>query len=136
MLRRRSLPARKGVSAIEFALVAPIVFFLLLGVIQFARLLMSHNVLTAAAREGGRVASLPSTGATNTVVTAVNDRLQRGGINPSLVTVTVSPATLSSVSSGTQLRVTVSAPINEMAWIWAVAPPSANLTADVTYQRE
>ena len=136
-MKRKSRSAeRNGVSAVEFALVAPVVFLILLALIQFAGLLMSKNLLTAAAREGGRVASMPGTVSTDTVVAAVEDRLQRGGIDPSLVTVSVNPTSLSSVTSGQELRVSVSAPISDMGWIFAIAPPSANLSAEITYDRE
>ena len=127
---------RNGVSTVEFAFVAPIIFLVLLALIQFAGLSMQKNVLTAAAREGGRVASLPSTVSENTVTTSVREFLQRGGIDPDLVTVEVTPTTLSDTSSGDELRVTVSAPLREMGWIWVISPPNSNLTAEITCDRE
>jgi len=127
---------RVGASTLEFAIVAPIIFLVVLALFQFASLMMSQNVLTNAAREGGRVASLPGTTSANTVILAVQDYLQRGGVNPSSVTVNVTPASLSDVGSGDELHVSVSAPISGLAWIWALAPPGGNLSAEVTYTRE
>jgi len=127
---------RVGASTLEFALVAPVIFLVVLALFQFASLMMSQNVLTNAAREGGRVASLPGTTSANTVILAVQDYLQRGGVNPSSVTVNVTPASLSDVDSGDELRISVSAPISGLAWIWALAPPGGNLSAEATYTRE
>ena len=135
--RRKSQQAsRRGTSAVEFAVVAPILFVVLLALIQFSSLLMSKNVLTSAAREGARVIALPSTVSSANVVAAVEDRLQKGGIDPNLATVTINPAFLVNVSTGDEMRVTVSVPIQNMAWIWAVTPPNANMSTEITCERE
>ena len=52
--RRRS----PGQSLVEFALVLPIFLLLLFGLIDGARLVFQHTVLSQAAREGARVASV------------------------------------------------------------------------------
>ena len=135
-IRRKFRPSRRGASTVEFAVVAPVVFLVLLALIQFAGLLMSQNVLTAAAREGGRVASLPGTVSSQTVVDAVEDHLRRGGLEPNLFTVNVNPATLTSVNTGDELRVSVAAPIRDMGWLWAIAAPNGNLSAEITCERE
>jgi Flp pilus assembly protein TadG len=135
--RKRDRKARRrGASAVEFAVVSPVLFLLLLAVVQFAGLLMSQNVLTSAAREGGRVASLPTTVSRDTVVTAVEEELRRGCIQPDLVTVNVTPTALVDAQTGDELRVSVSVPIRKMGWIWAIAPQDAHLSAEITYARE
>ncbi len=48
--RKRS--TRRGASAVEFALVAPTFFLLVLGIIAFGRMLMVQEVLVNAARRG------------------------------------------------------------------------------------
>lgn len=53
--RRRRSP---GQSLVEFALVLPIFLLLLFGLIDGARLIYQHTVLSQAAREGARVASV------------------------------------------------------------------------------
>ena len=127
---------RHGASTLEFALVAPIVFLVVLALIQFAGLLMCQNVLTAAVREGGRLASLPNTVSSAAVIAAVQDHANRAGISPELVTVNVNPTTLNNLPTGTEISISVSAPIRDLAWFWALAPPNGNLTAESTYQRE
>jgi Flp pilus assembly protein TadG len=121
---------------VEFAIVAPILFFLVLALFQFASLLMSQNLLTAVAREGGRVASLPSTVSRDTVVAAIEERLRASGIEPSSVTVNVTPTALGDAQPGDELRVSVSAPLSSMGWIWVITPSDASLSTEITYTRE
>lgn len=53
----------RGASAVEFALVVPLLLMLVLGIIDFGRLLFVTQSLTAAVREGGReLATLPNLG--------------------------------------------------------------------------
>lgn len=48
--------SEKGVSAVEFALIAPILFVLTFGIIEFSILLFDKAVVTNASREGARAA--------------------------------------------------------------------------------
>ncbi len=48
----------RGAAAVEFALVLPLVLFILFGVVDFGRAYMAQIALTQAAREGVRVAAL------------------------------------------------------------------------------
>ncbi len=129
---------RKGAATVEFALVSPIIFFVVLASIQFTGLIMSQNVLTAAAREGGRVASMPSTVSTGTVVAAVQDRLSRGGLDPTLVTVNVITATpWVDLDTGDEVSVSVSGAMSDMPWIGPVSIiPNTMMSAEITYERE
>ncbi len=141
--RMHCLLPRKGAATLEFALVSPIVFFIVLASIQFAGLLMSQNVLTAAAREGGRVASMPSTVSDATVITAVQDRLSRGGVDPALISVVVgtpvvgTPTAWANLDTGDEVTVSVSGSMREMSWIGAVSIiPGTTLSSEITYERE
>jgi hypothetical protein len=54
-------PSRsRGQAMTEFALLAPLLFFVLLGIVDFGKALFVRNELTNAAREGARVAILQS----------------------------------------------------------------------------
>lgn len=58
---RRKLPflnATEGTSAIEFALVAPVVFLLLFGIVEFGRLVWTQTALQYAAQAAARCAAL------------------------------------------------------------------------------
>lgn len=48
----------RGAAAVEFALLAPVLFALLLGTIEFGVLLSARTTVAAAARDGARLASL------------------------------------------------------------------------------
>ncbi len=51
---------RRGAAVVEFAVVAPVFFLLVFGMIEFGRAIMVQQILTNASREGARVAVLDS----------------------------------------------------------------------------
>jgi hypothetical protein len=53
---RRGADPESGVSAIEFVLLTPLLFFLLFATVQFAMFFFARHVAIAAAQEGDRVA--------------------------------------------------------------------------------
>ena len=54
--RRRDADRESGVSAIEFVLLTPLLFFLIFATVQFALYFFARHVAIAAAQEGDRVA--------------------------------------------------------------------------------
>jgi Flp pilus assembly protein TadG len=58
-----------GAVAVEFALIAPILILILVGVIQFGIVYSQYQVLQGAAREGARCAAVQSAGFSNCSVT-------------------------------------------------------------------
>lgn len=50
----------RGQSLVEFALVAPILLLLVIGIAELGRAWMAHNVVTGAAREAVRIAAVNS----------------------------------------------------------------------------
>jgi Flp pilus assembly protein TadG len=60
--RRRILQGDRGVVAVEFALVLPILLLVVFGIIDFGRMLNAQITLTQAAREGARWAALGQSG--------------------------------------------------------------------------
>jgi Flp pilus assembly protein TadG len=72
--------SERGAELVEFALIFPLLLLVMLGIMDFGFLFQRYEVLTAAAREGARVAILP--GYTNGDVTArVNAYLTAGGLS-------------------------------------------------------
>ena len=57
----KSKNARRGVAVVEFAIIAPIVFLVIFGLMEMGRLVMVKQAVTNAAREGCREASLATT---------------------------------------------------------------------------
>ena len=49
---------QRGSTVAEFAIVASVFFMMIFGIIEFGRLLYTHNALTDAARRGARYAAL------------------------------------------------------------------------------
>ena len=98
----------------EFAVVAPVFFLLVFGMIEYGRMVMVYQVLTNASREGARVAVLD--GATTASVTAqVNTYLSNGTITGATVTVTPNPP--STAEFGDPVTVTVSIPFSQVSWL-------------------
>jgi Flp pilus assembly protein TadG len=56
---RKALGTEDGAALVEFAVVAPVMLLILLGIIDFGLLFQRYQVITNAAREGARVAVLP-----------------------------------------------------------------------------
>lgn len=107
---------RRAAAAVEFAVVAPVFFLLVLGMIEYGRMVMVQQVITNASREGARRAVLD--GATTAEVqTTVNDYLTSGSINSASATVTVSPSPPSNAEFGDPVTVSVSIPFNQVSWL-------------------
>ena len=126
MCRRR----RRGAAAVEFAIVAPLFFTLVFGMIEFGRIMMVEQVITNAAREGARVGVIdPPTGQTSLsqVTSTVNNYLTSARVSGTTIKVevssdnggtwTVTDPGDASVKSGWPVRVTVSVPFNSITWL-------------------
>jgi Flp pilus assembly protein TadG len=61
---RRFLRAESGAELIEFGLTLPLLLLLVLGMIEFGFLFREYEIVTNAAREGARIAVLPTYSAT------------------------------------------------------------------------
>ncbi|HEY3394327.1 MAG TPA: TadE/TadG family type IV pilus assembly protein [Lacipirellulaceae bacterium] len=118
MCNRKKRTTRSGVAAVEFALVAPIFFLLVFGVIEFGRMMMVQQSLTNAAREGSRVAILPTTKNGSDVESRIRDYLQSvmANANSGEVRVTV-PGNLGTVTSGATLTVSVEVDYMDVSWV-------------------
>jgi Flp pilus assembly protein TadG len=55
---RRNDKGQRGTTMAEFAIIAGVFFMIIFGIIEFGRLLYTHNALTDAARRGARYAVL------------------------------------------------------------------------------
>ena len=113
---------RRGTAAVEFAVASIFLVPLLIGVWEVGRLVEVEQLLSNAAREGGRQAA---TGNVNTagVQSIVASYLTRNGIPCSASNVTVTNLTSSSRSDPTtanqfdQFQVTVTIPFNSVRWV-------------------
>jgi Flp pilus assembly protein TadG len=118
---------------VEFAIIGPIVVMLVLGMIEFSRLMMVEEILTNAAREGCRQAVL--TGATTSNATSTVDTyLQGAGISGYTTTVSPDPST---AAAGTAITVTITVPYSKVTWLPSpIFLGGTTLTATVIMRKE
>jgi hypothetical protein len=68
---RHPIKREDGVAAVEFALILPVLFLILFGVLEFGRVWSQYQLFQGAAREGARCAAVAST-STCVVQTRIN----------------------------------------------------------------
>lgn len=112
LAKRNLLRQQKGQSLVEFALLLPILVIIVFSAVEFGRLWMTMNVLTGAAREGARVAS----------VTAPNAALVQNAANNVLSAVNISGATVTVVGPDAANAVTVTVRINYSVLTGTIVP--------------
>jgi Flp pilus assembly protein TadG len=105
---------RSAAAAVEFAVVSPLLFLVLLGIIECGRMIMVQQSLTTAAREGARIAIVDGT-SVSAAVKVVNSFLAASGVSGSEVTVT--PGDPSQVTHGEAVTVSVSIPFRNVSWL-------------------
>jgi Flp pilus assembly protein TadG len=128
---------RRGAAAVEFAIVAPIFFLLVFGMVEYGRMIMVQQVITNAAREGARVGVLDGSQLSD-VQTAVNNYLTAAKIPTGLSNeITVTPNPPSSQTTGNPVTVTVSIPFKNVSWLPSpLYLGSTTLTATAVMRRE
>lgn len=137
MKLRNRARARRGASAVEMALIAPVFVTLVLGQIETSRLGMVSQLLTTAAREGCRVAVLPHNDQSD-VQDRVNRVLEGSGIPVGTVTPTCpSPAVWDDSPAGTPITVRLSVPYRSVSWLGVpFFLKDATVTASATMSSE
>ena len=99
---RRAKTAREGAAAVEFALVGPILVFLLIGIVVYGGWFLMAQSVQALASEGARAAvgGLDSAERESLARTEVADAVKGLPLNPSLTTVRIA-------EDGGRLRIVV-----------------------------
>jgi Flp pilus assembly protein TadG len=92
------------------ALILPIIMLMLIGIIEFGRLLMIQQIITSAAREGGRIAVLPSADESE-VRDKVTSVIHNGGLDVGKASIAVSGIR---GGTGATTNVTVTYPFNSL----------------------
>lgn len=110
--RRKNQP--RGAAAVEFAIVAPIFFMVVLGIIEFGRMSMVQQIITNGAREGARIAVFDDT-TTAQVEARVNNYLASTGITGHSVDVDPSPPSLAGFDD--PVTVTIIIPFDKVSWL-------------------
>lgn len=133
---------RRGASVVEFAVLAPVMFLFIFGIIEFGRLMMVQEAMTNAAREACREASLATTinaadvdtAARNVMLSVMSDAANTGKVR-----VTMTPASMASVSSGTPCNVYIEVNFSDVSWLPGSFLDIAGtrvISAEATFDRE
>lgn len=129
---RAAVLEERGVSAVEFALIAPVLILLLVGILDLGRAVNAYVTVSNAAREGTHYLALHATAAPAAIASAVHERVVP--LDPAQVSVTASyyngssfqpwPAspTPNPSPSYTPVRVTVSYPWSAATFIGMFFP--------------
>ena len=127
-----------GVSVVEFALVAPVLLLILVGILDLGRAVNAYVTVSNAAREGSHYLAVHATAAPSAIASAVHERVVP--LDPAQVTVTASyfngssfqawPASPTSNPSPayTPVRVTVSYPWSAATFIGMFFPGGSGAT--------
>jgi Flp pilus assembly protein TadG len=126
--------SRSGAAVVEFAVVAPVMILLTMGMIEVGRMVMVKQIMVNASREGARFGALP--GSSNEEVTArVQSELESASIAG--VQVTVTPAGLATAEAGTAVKVQLSVAASQISWVPnPLFSFSKNITTSTTMRRE
>jgi Flp pilus assembly protein TadG len=142
---------RRGASTVEFALVAPVLFTLVFGMIEMGRAIMVAELAVNGAREGARKAALTSMTASE-VTSWTQQYLQGSGIPSKAATVTIkaqqtsggafnTTSNLAAVPQGLGVQVTVDVKFADVTWLpkgflRAIMPADAVLSETSTMRKE
>lgn len=120
-VQRRFSPHRSGTAVVEFAIIAPVVVFLFMGMVELTRAVQVKHVLNDCVRSGARMAIQP--GYTSAQVTQnAKDILEDNGLpaKDAVVTILVNDKTTSEVMEavpGDKISVQITIPASQVGWI-------------------
>jgi Flp pilus assembly protein TadG len=110
---RKPRSCRYGAAATEFALIAPLFFTLVFGILEFGRALMVEQVLINGSRVGAREAVTMGSTMGN-VIDAVEEYTAAVAVPGVDVSVTPDPG---AAAAGTTITVTTSVDFSEVSWL-------------------
>ncbi len=134
MIKR--LRCQKGVAAVEFAIILPVLLLIIFGIIEFGLLLYDKQVITNASREGARagtvvgVSRVDDAGILAVMNRFIANHLVTFGTTPSL-DITIDPVDRTDMDFGDELTVTVT-----YDYGFLVLPGSQTLVAQTVMRME
>jgi Flp pilus assembly protein TadG len=129
---------QRGASVVEFAIILPLIVWLIFGIMEIGFVLYDKNMITQASREGARagvVFRVPAV-TDDEIIEVVNDYLGTSLITfgePQTATVTV---TRNGWSAGDPLKVTVSYTYTALVFSIASMGKKFNMVAETTMRIE
>jgi len=127
---RRNRGLRKGVAAVETAVVAPLLVVAMLGMMEVGYAFMVRQTVTMASREGARAGCLPG-GTMADVESAVDDAMEAAGLEGYEVDSNVGTAGI------TEVWVNVTIPLNRVSFTGSLlGGGSFDIGSTTTMRRE
>jgi Flp pilus assembly protein TadG len=129
---------QRGASVVEFAIILPLIVWLIFGIMEIGFVLYDKTMITQASREGARagvVFRVPAV-ADEEIIQVANDFLGTSLITfgePQTATVTV---TRNGLSAGDRLKVTVSYTYTALVFSIASMGKKFNMVAETTMRME
>ena len=141
----KSVGRRRGASAVEMAIVLPLLLLMIFGIIEFGRAIMVHQILVNAAREATRRAVIP--GATDAqVLSRVSNYMSSAGITGYTVSLEIdgtaatldgSSTSITNAPSKSAIGIQISVPYNQVSWgIMNLIGGNRNFAAGVQMRKE
>ena len=127
---------RRGATVVEMAVVMPVFFMLVFGLIEFSRAVMIQQTMTDAARAGCRRASLASCNDSGVAEAAARDLLTQVVNDPAACNVAITPNGLSALEPGTEITTTVSTNFSDVSWLAPNFLDGVTISATATSLRE
>ncbi len=125
---------RRGPTALEYAVIAPVFLLLVFGMIEYGRLRTVEQILANAAQQGVEQAVLAGTTSAQ-VNQTINDYL--AGTSASGARVRLNPIDPETADSGEPVTVTITIPFNRVSWLPSPAfLGDTNLNARSVMRRE
>jgi Flp pilus assembly protein TadG len=116
---RRSPRRRRGAAAVEFAVLAPVLGIIIVGMVEMSRAMMAKMILNDAARKACRT-GIQATGSNATISSEVTNILSDNNISTSSATVTVQvngvTANANTAKQNDRVSVKVAVPYTQFAW--------------------
>jgi Flp pilus assembly protein TadG len=122
---------------VEFAVIAPVIVLVIMGIIEFARGLMAVHLLNNAAHAGCRLGILQGK-TNNDINSCVVTALTNAGINGEAASVLVNDAAgdAANAASGDEITVTVTVPVSLITWVPTTKFMAGNLSGQYTMRRQ
>lgn len=131
---RRRQASRRGTSAIEFAIIAPLMIAFTFGLVEVGRIMLVKQSATHATREGARMAVKP-TATTEEVRQRVQQELDLMGVDAA--SISVNPAVVQEAEPGSKVTVKVDIGIDSVSWVPGFFSfGTSNITAESSMRRE
>jgi len=137
---------RRGAAVVEMALILPVFFMVILGIVEFGRAMMVAQIVTNAAREGAREAILSGStnqGISDQVAAYLNTTCQvaTGDVT---VAITIVPHAsnpdplnvLANTLEGDQITIRVAVPFDKVSYITGSYLGGKNLIGQATMRHE